>query len=63
MTIYPHSSDLVAKLLDDFDTVVTKYVNDIKVELTDDDRRRLELSEEDWEQFRRRMGYSDEETQ
>ncbi len=57
MTIYPHSSDLVAKLLDDFDTVVTKYVNDIKVELTDDDRAHLGLSEEDWEQFRRRMGY------
>ena len=28
MTIYPHSSDLVAKLLDDFDIVVTKYVNE-----------------------------------
>ena len=59
MTIYPHSSDLVVKLLNDFDTVVTKYVNDIKVELTDDDRRRLKLSEEDWEHFRRRMGYND----
>ncbi len=61
MTIYPHSSDLVAKLLDDFDSVVTKYVNEIEVELTDSDRNHLKLSEAEWEQFRRRMGYSDEE--
>jgi hypothetical protein len=57
MMIYPRSSDLVQELLDDFDTVVTVYVNDVKVELTDNDRRHLGLSEEDWEQFRRRMGY------
>lgn len=63
MTIYPHASDLVAKLLDDFDTVVTKYVKDIKVELNDNDRGHLKLSEQEWEQFRRRMGYSDEEAQ
>ena len=62
MTIYPHSSDVVAKLLNDFDAVVTKYL-DAKVELTDDERRHLGLSEEDWAQFRRRMGYPDEEAQ
>ncbi len=61
MTIYPHPSDLVAKLLDDFDSVVTKFVDDKTVELTDDDRRSLGLSGEDWEQFRRRMGFTDED--
>jgi hypothetical protein len=59
MTVYPSSSDLIAKLLDDFDAIATQYVDERTTELTDQDRRNLELSDEDWEQFRRRMGYDD----
>ena len=39
MPIHPHSSEGLAKLFDDCDTVVAKYVYDVKVELTDNDRR------------------------
>jgi hypothetical protein len=41
VTIYPHSSGLVAKLLGNFDTVVTDCMDDTKIQLTDDDRRKL----------------------
>ena len=56
LTIFPHVSDLVAKLLDDFDSVVAQYLDDSTIELTEEDRRNLGLSDHDWEQFRRRMG-------
>jgi hypothetical protein len=62
MIVYPSQSDLVAKLLDDFDGIATNYVDERTIELTEEDRRKLGLSDEDWAQFRRRMGCDDETT-
>ena len=48
MTVNPSSSDLVAKLLDEGDSVVAKYVDAATVGPTKEDRRNRGLSVDVW---------------
>jgi hypothetical protein len=58
LTIHPRPSPFVEKVLGAFDKVISTYEEDRKLKLTDEDRRSLGLTEEEWKQFQRRMGFS-----
>jgi hypothetical protein len=60
MTVYLSQSDLVAELLDDFDGIATAYVDERTIGPTEQDRRKLGLTDEGWGQFRRRTWCDDQ---
>lgn len=57
MNIYPRSSDLVQKLLDKFDVVVTQCAEAKMATPTEADQKKFEFTDTEWRDFLHRLGF------